>query len=148
MAYQAKRNQHYIEQLELVDEAGNVVYTLDVDLDPDEVAENLSKKYIELLQIRREIQGIDTIAPESLPEAYTKVGNAVIAMIQAVFGAENTKIIYEFYGSRYNQILTEVMPFITDIVVPKVRELAQENRKNALAKYSRKRKRFTKKKVG
>lgn len=148
MAYQAKRNQHYIEQLELVDEAGNVVHTLDVDLDPDEVAENLSKKYVELLRIRREVQGIDATATESLPEAYTKLGNAVIAMIEAVFGAENTKIIYEFYGSRYNQILTEVMPFITEIVIPKARELAQENRKNALAKYSRKKKRFAKKKVG
>ena len=52
MAYQAKRNQHYIEQLELVDEAGSIVHTLNVDLDPDEVAENLSKKYVELLRIR------------------------------------------------------------------------------------------------
>ena len=71
-----------------------------------------------------------------------------MAMIESVFGAGNTKIIYEFYGSRYNQILTEVMPFITEIVVPKVRELARENRKNALEKYSRKKKRFSKKKVG
>lgn len=148
MAYQAKRNQHYIEQLELVDEAGGIVHTLNVDLDPDEVAENLSKKYVELLRIRAEAEEIDITSPESLTEAYTKLGDAVMAMIESVFGAGNTKIIYEFYGSRYNQILTEVMPFITEIVVPKVRELARENRKNALEKYSRKKKRFSKKKVG
>lgn len=148
MAYQAKRNKHYIEQLELVDETGSVVHTLNVDLDPDEVAENLSKKYVELLRIRGEAKDIDVTSPESLTEAYTKLGDAVMAMIEAVFGSENTNIIYEFYGSRYHQILTEVMPFITEIVVPKVRELARESRKDVLEKYNRKQKRFSKKKVG
>ncbi len=86
-----KKKSALYKQLELVDEAGNVVHTLDVDLDPDEVAENLSKKYVELLRIRREVQGIDATATESLPEAYTKLGNAVMAMIEAVFGAEIQK---------------------------------------------------------
>lgn len=147
MAYQAKRNQHYIEQLELVDEKGIVAHVLNVDLDPGEMAEKLSKKYMELLKAKSEADSIDKGNPESLVLAYERLGKAAMALIGAVFGEAEANTIYEFYGNRYNEIITEIMPFVTNIVVPKVRELAQEQRKSTLQKYNRKQRRFLEKKV-
>lgn len=147
MAYQAKRHQHYIEQLELVDEKGEVSHVLNVDVDPAEMAEKLSKKYVDLLKAKREADDIDKSNPDLLVEAYEKLGNAVMSLIGAVFGEEDTKTIYEFYGNRYNEIITEIIPFVTNVVVPKVRELAQEQRKSTMQKYNRKQRRFFEKKV-
>ena len=148
MAYQAKRNQHYIEQLELVDENGNVAHVLNVDLDPGEMAEKLSRKYVELLKAKREADSIDKNNPELLVESYEKLGNVAMSLIGAVFGDDDTQVIYSFYGNRYNEIITEIMPFVTNIVVPKVRELAQEQKKSTLQKYDRKQRRLFQKKVG
>ena len=148
MSYQAKRNQHYIEQLELVDENGNVSHVLNVDLDPGEMAEKLSRKYVELLKAKREADSIDKNNPESLAESYEKLGNVAMSLIGAVFGDDDTQVIYSFYGNRYNEIITEIMPFVTNIVVPKVRELAQEQKKSTLQKYNRKQRRLFQKKVG
>lgn len=145
--YQAKRNQHYVEQLQLVDEKGNVAHVLDVDLDPAEVAEKLSRKYADLLKVKSEVDSIDRSNPESMPEAYEKLGDAAMALIDAVFGDEGAKVIYDFYGNRYAEIVTEIMPFVTNVVVPKVRELAQGQRKAALQKYNRKQRRAVLKKV-
>lgn len=147
MAYQAKRSRHYVEQMELVDECGNVQHTLTVDLDPGSVAENLSKKYVELVNIQRKSQEISTDDPEQMKEAYSTLGNAVLSMIEAVFGDENTEVIKNFYGNHYTEMVTEIMPFITDVVVPQVRKLAHDQKKNVLQKYNRKQRRAILKKV-
>lgn len=147
MAYQAKRKQHYIEQLELVDENGKVVHVLNVDLDPAEMAEKLSNKYVDLLKAKEEAGAIDRKNLESIPAAYEKLGNAVMSLIGAVFGEKDTKTIYAFYGARYNEIVTEIIPFVVNVVVPKVRELAQEQRKSTMQKYNRKQRRLFEKKV-
>lgn len=147
MAYQAKRSQHYTEQLELVDENGKVQHTLTVDLDPGSVAENLSKKYVELVNIQSKTQDVSSSDPEQMKKAYSTLGNAVLSMIEAVFGEKNTKVIEEFYGKHYTEMVTEIMPFITDIVIPQVRKLAQDQRKDALQKYNRKQRRAILKKV-
>ena len=77
-------------------------------------------------------------------DAYEKLGNAAIAMIEAVLGKENTKVILEFYSGRYNDLIIEVLPFLRDVVVPEVRKLAREQKKEVLQKYNRKTRRFFK----
>ena len=145
MAYQIKRRNHYVEQLELVGEAGKVVHTLNIDLDPGVVAEDLSRKYLDLVNAREEIDQLKLEKPEELVEAYERLGNAAISMISAVVGKENTEVILKFYDGRYNDLILEVIPFIRDVVVPEVRRMAQEQKKEVLKKYNRKPRRFLEK---
>lgn len=145
MAYQIKRRNHYVEQLELVDEAGKVVHTLNIDLDPGAVVEDLSRKYLDLTKTKEEVDQLKLENPEELVEAYERLGNAAIAMISAVAGKENTEVILNFYSGRYNDLILEVVPFIRDVVVPEVRRMAQEQRKEVLKKYNRKTRRFLEK---
>lgn len=48
MAYQAKRSKKYVEDLELVDEDGNVKHTLHISLDADDMAVKINRKYTAL----------------------------------------------------------------------------------------------------
>ena len=65
------------------------------------------------------------------------LGAAVVDLFEAVFGKEDTKTILDFYENRYVEMCQEVVPFITQIVIPEVRKIAKQNKKAALAGYSR-----------
>lgn len=59
-------------------------------------------------------------------------------MIEAVFGSDDTKTILDFYNGRYTDMISEVAPFITTVVIPDLRRITQENKKEILNKYNRK----------
>lgn len=140
MAYQAKRTHGYTQDFELAEEDGTVVHRMKVTLDPGPMAEKLSRQHTEILRAQREIQNIDAGIKnkEILLGSYEKLGNAIMAMIRSVFGDEQSDTIYEFYHGDYNAIVKEVYPFITDVVIPDVRRIAQNNKQDILQKYNRK----------
>lgn len=133
MAYQAKRKQIYEEEFQLVEQDGRIVHTLVVSLDVDSVIRKLSEKHIALTRNLQEIQKMKNSSVE-----LEKLGKTVIDLFEAVFGTEDTKVILEFYNNRYVEMCQEVLPFITNVVIPEVRKLAQENKKYVLSQYSRK----------
>ena len=143
MAYQAKRKSEYTQDFELVDESGRVVHSMKVAIDPGSMVEKLSREHVELLRVKKEVDKLQTnhVAHKELIAAYETLGDAVIAMIKSVFGEEDTKVILEFYRNRYNDIIAEVMPFIIDVVLPDIRRISQENKREILQKYNRKQKR-------
>ena len=140
MVYQAKRVHTYTQDFELVEKDGTVVHSMKVSLDPGSMVEKISKQYVEIMHAQREAAAIDASIKNQnmLRDAYEKLGNAVIAIMRSVFGDEQADIIIEFYSNRYNDIVLEVFPFITDIVLPDLRRITQENKKNILQKYNRK----------
>lgn len=58
MAYQAKKKKRFTEDLELIDENGNVVHTLHVSLDADDMVAKLNRKYTELTKSLAEVSEI------------------------------------------------------------------------------------------
>ena len=147
MAYQAKRRSDYTQDFELVDESGRVVHTMKVALDAGSMVEKLSKQHVELMCAQERVSKIDanSLNHSELAELYTNLGDTAIAMIESVFGEEDAKTIFEFYRGRYNDILSEVMPFIFNVVIPDVRRISQQNRKDNLQKYNSKQRRMIKK---
>lgn len=148
MAYQAKRKATYTQDFELVDENGNVAHRLSVALDPGSVIEKLNQKYIALVKAQRETSSVETNIQEGslngneeLGRAYETLGRASVDLIEAVFAPEDTKIILDFYNGRYVDMISEVAPFITTVVIPDLRRITQENKKEILNKYNRKQRR-------
>lgn len=140
MAYQARRKALYTEAFELAEEDGTVIHTLQVSLDPDSMAANLSRKH---LALTRALQAVNASDVEGNPaEALETAGNAVRDIVEAVFGEDGAKTILDFYDGRYIEIAREVLPFVTDCVIPAVRQMAQENKAEAVAGYSRKKPRL------
>ena len=144
MAYQAKRKKIFKEEFQLVDENGNVEKTIFVELDPSVVAEKLSKKYLALQNALEAIKE----AEEKKEHQYSTLAMAMKDVLEAVFGENDTKTIVKFYEERYLEMAREVLPFIKDVVVPQVRKMAQEERKNIAAGYNRKQRRLFGKKRG
>lgn len=140
MAWQAKRSRTLQEDFELVDENGNVVHTLHVSLDADDMTVKINRKYTALVRAMSETTEMKRKAEsaEELENCMEKLGQAVIDMLEAVFGVEDTKTIVEFYENRYIEMSREVLPFISQVIIPRMQELAAENRKSIRQKYNRK----------
>lgn len=148
MAYQAKRKAAYTQDFELVDEKGNVVHRLLVALDPGSCIEKLNQKYIALVRTKNELSKLEGAMQngnlngnEEIGKAYEMLGKASVDLIEAVFGSDDTKTILDFYNVRYTDMISEVAPFITNVVIPDLRRITQENKKEILDKYNRKQRR-------
>ena len=140
MAYQARRNRKFIEDFELINEDGEVAKTIHVELDADDVVKRINEKYVALMNTRDEIADIkaDLETNEEMEEACEKLGRATINLFEAVFGREDTEVIVDFYENRYLEMTKEVTPFITRVVIPRIREIAAENKRAVLNSYNRK----------
>lgn len=138
MAYEAKRRKLYEEEFLLTEEDGTVVHKLHVSLDADSMVKKLSEKHVALINALHDMQAVNAMSTEDSGQKLEILGNTVIDILEAVFGKENAKIIVEFYDSRYIEMCKEVMPFITETVIPQIRKIAADNRKQTLSKYQRK----------
>lgn len=148
MAYQAKRKAAYTQDFELVDEKGNVAHRLLVALDPGSCIEKLNQKYIALIRTKNELSKLEGAMQngnldgnDEIGKVYEMLGKASVDLIEAVFGSDDAKTILDFYNGRYTDMISEVAPFITNVVIPDLRRITQENKKEILDKYNRKQRR-------
>lgn len=139
MAYQAKKHKRFLEDFELVNENGEVEKTLHVSLDADDMVVKINRKYVALTRALTETNEMQRKAEsnENMEDCFEKLGRAVVDLFDAVFGPENTKIIVEFYENRYIEMVKEISPFITQIVIPRCMEIRKENADRVLHKYNR-----------
>lgn len=139
MAYQAKKHKRFREDLELIDSEGNVVHTIHVELDADDMVVKINRKYTALT---RALADLDEIKRESENNEYPqkaleKLGNAEIDLFESVFGEADTRTIIDFYEERYMEMAKEIIPFITHVVIPRIAEIKKENKKALLGQYNR-----------
>lgn len=142
MAYQAKRSKKYVEDFELVDAEGNIKHTLHISLDADDMTVKINRKYAALTRALSETteakRKVETA--EDLQGVFETLGNAMVDLLQAVFGEENAKILLDFYEDSYIEMSREVLPFISNVVIPRMIEIRKDNQKALLGKYNRKQK--------
>lgn len=142
MAYQAKRSKKYVEDFELVDAEGNIKHTLHISLDADDMTVKINRKYVALTRALSETteakRKVETA--EDLQGVFETLGNAMLDLLQAVFGEENAKILLDFYEDSYIEMSREVLPFISNVVIPRMIEIRKDNQKALLGKYNRKQK--------
>lgn len=142
MAYQAKRSKKYVEDFELVDAEGNIKHTLHISLDADDMTVKINRKYVALTRALSETteakRKVETA--EDLQSVFETLGNAMVDLLQAVFGEENAKILLDFYEDSYIEMSREVLPFISNVVIPRMIEIRKDNQKALLGKYNRKKK--------
>lgn len=140
MAYQATRRKKCVEALELIREDGKREKIIEVEITAGKLAKDLSREYVNLVQTQRKLQDMQALKDqdaESLVDAYEQLGAAVITIMETVFGKEDTQAIMDFYEKDYVEIIQQIMPFVINVILPKAREIAQENRKQILAQYDR-----------
>lgn len=138
MAYQVSRHKRVQEELELTDENGKVIHSLKIDLDADALAKQISEKYVSLIQAQRNLA---LVKQEDSSKQLEAIGNSIIDLFETVFGRGNTEIIIKFYENKYIEMCQEVLPFVINEIIPKVRQIAQESRNKVMQGYNRKQKR-------
>lgn len=124
MAYQIKRKSKIQETLELV--SGDTTLPINVDIDIDRMGAAIADAQDVLVMAQKLIEQEPHSAKAQ--EAY---GASIIALFAVVFGKESTEKILAFYDGNYEEMLIDVCPFISDVIMPKVKE-ASETRKTEL----------------
>lgn len=116
--YQLKKNVPFEDDIELLDESGNVVRTIHISLCMDK----LLGRYNETINALKAAEiAIDPKDEQSL-EAY---GNIVMQLLRLIFGAD-ADVILAHYEGRYLEMLDHIMPYIFHTIGPELRKLSRK----------------------
>ena len=116
--YQLKKSAPFEDDIELLDESGNVVRTIHISLCLDK----LLGRYNETINALKAAEiAIDPKDEQSL-EAY---GQIVMQLLRLIFGAD-ADVILAHYEGRYLEMLDNIMPYIFHTVGPELRKLSRQ----------------------
>ena len=115
--YQLKKSAPFEDDIELLDESGNVVRTIHISLCLDK----LLGRYNEAINALKAAEiAIDPKDEQSL-EAYGKI---VMQLLRLIFGAD-ADVILAHYEGRYLEMLDNIMPYIFHTIGPELRKLSR-----------------------
>ena len=116
--YQLKKSAPFEDDIELLDESGNVVRTIHISLCLDK----LLCRYNETINALKAAEiAIDPKDEQSL-EAYGKI---VMQLLRLIFGAD-ADVILAHYEGRYLEMLDNIMPYIFHTIGPELRKLSRQ----------------------
>lgn len=122
MAYQIKKKKHIIKQLELLNDKGKPEKTLSIDI----VVDDFRNRYpIVMADIRKAQSMIDEKGQDNV-EAVAASQIAIKALFVLVFGQQQTKTLIEYYENRYFEGFMDIIPFVTDEIMPEVQKAVNE----------------------
>ena len=116
--YQLKKDVPFEDDIELLDESGNVARTIHVSL----CMNKLLGRYNETVNALKAAEiAIDPKDEQSL-EAY---GQIVMQLLRLIFGADADAIL-DHYEGRYLEMLDNIMPYIFHTIGPELRKLSRQ----------------------
>lgn len=132
--FELKRSEKIVEQIKVGDDV------IEVNLDAGAIQSRFTKGYNELLRAQAALNGVTGDNIEAMSERLEQYGNAVVGVLQVVFGEVNTQKILDFYENNYTEMLTEVFPFISEVIIPKISEASKRKADELKALYKGRRK--------
>ena len=115
---QAKKIRDHITILPAED--GREALEFDFELEPERIIGRTQQALAAL----ENAQNLVVKNPKS-DELLTAYGNAVIALFSLLFGEENTAAVLEVYEIRFADMLADLLPVITDQIMPRLREASK-----------------------
>ena len=128
--YVIKQKKHFTEDVAFENNEGKRI-DLHVDLDLDAAAQRYWKQY-ETLAITKERLAADP----SNAEKQELFGRAVMSLMAFIFGEDQARQALDFYKGRESELFVDVLPFLCDVVFPKLREASKERVKAVSARRS------------
>lgn len=123
---QLRKKKHINKTLELLDENGNIEKKLIVDI----VVDDFRNRYPRIKADIEKAQEMLEANGENDTDAIVASQMAVKAMFVLVFGEVQTREFLEYYENRYTEAFVDVIPFITDEIIPEVNKAVEiENRR-------------------
>ena len=116
--YQLKKDVPFEDDIELLDESGNVVHTIHVSICMDK----LLGRYNETINALKAAEiAIDPKDEQSL----ATYGNIVMQLLRLIFG-DDADVILAHYEGRYLEMLDNIMPYIFHTIGPELRKLSRQ----------------------
>ena len=122
MAYQIKKKKHIIKQLELLNDKGKPEKTLSIDI----VVDDFRNRYPSVMADIRKAQSMIDEKGQDNVEAIAASQIAIKALFVLVFGQQQTKTLIEYYENRYFEGFMDIIPFVTDEIMPEVQKAVNE----------------------
>jgi hypothetical protein len=115
-----QRKQKVTEKLELCDETGEVKLVIDVVIDVDKMMSEINKAQNQVIRAQMDVgKAKNQINTENY-------GIAILELIRVIFGEANAQQILGHYEGNYTEMLEDIMPFITEDIMPKIQKAAAE----------------------
>jgi hypothetical protein len=115
-----QRKQKVVEKLELCDENGEVKIVIDVVIDVDRMMSEINKAQNQVIRAQMDVNKAKN---QINIENY---GVAILELIRVIFGEANAEKILSHYDGSYSEMLEDIMPFISEDVMPKIQKVAAE----------------------
>lgn len=117
--YEVKRKAKITETLKFTDSDGKTL-TLAVAINIDDILAryNIARRTLADAQA--------AVKAKQTDEALATLGKAVVAFLELLFGEDDTVSMLNFYEGRTTELLTDLAPFITDVITPRINDAMQE----------------------
>lgn len=125
MGYQLKKKKHINKSLDLIGDDGKVEKTLTVDI----VVDDFRNRYPKVMADVKKAQAMLDASGETDVEAVVASEIAVKAVFVLVFGEIQTRDFLQYYENRYSEAFLDVIPFITDEIIPAVKKAVEQENK-------------------
>lgn len=122
MAFQLKKKRHVNKKLDLLDSNGAVEKTLTVDI----VVDDFRNRYPQVMADVKKAQDMLDEKGDKDNEAIVASQIAIKAVFVLVFGPVQTRDFLEYYENRYSEAFLDVIPFITEEIIPEVNKAVSE----------------------
>lgn len=127
--FELKRSEKIVEQIKLGDDI------IEVNLDAGAIQARFTKGYNELLRAQSALNGATSDTLEAVSDKLEQYGNAVVGVLQVIFGEENTQKILAFYENNYSEMFMQIYPFISEVIIPKISEASKRKAEELKALY-------------
>lgn len=111
--YELKRRKKIIEHVKLGDEI------LEINIDPEEKAQDYQRAQADIIKAQDAIKEAQKEGKPSA-EVLQRYGEAIVQFLGVIFGQKNTEKILAFYESRYVEMSGEILPFVVDVIKPRM----------------------------
>lgn len=127
--FELKRSEKIVEQVKVGDEI------IEVNLDAGAIQGRFTKGYNELLRAQTALNGATGDTLDAVSDKLEQYGNAVVGVLQIIFGEENTQKILAFYENNYSEMFMQIYPFIAEVIIPKISEASKRKAEELKALY-------------
>lgn len=121
MAFQIKKDNEVVEELEFLDSNNEVVKKINVKINIDKIASEYRQRKLEITEAQQKIN-------KGEEDAVELFGVAIINMFKTVFGEENTVAILEYFEGKYTDMLTNCIPFIEQVIQPAIEQVVKDKK--------------------
>lgn len=129
--YKVKRTRKFYDTLQLCDEEGNVQKELKIEVDIDAIATGFREVTTMLEKAEKGLHDKQKLKQQKdFDRAYYDYGAALVKMFEMCFGKENTEEIVLFFENRYTEMSVEIVPYITQEIIPLVGEAIKQKKAN------------------